>query len=304
MRKKTLKFIRFIFFIVVLCYMLYDTNFISDIKGETRKVSKETDILEKSDVENKLEVQFIDVGQADSILIKQDDKYMLIDAGNNEDGNLLVNYFKELGITSFEHVVATHAHEDHIGGMDDIINNFDVKNFYMPDVLTTTKTFEDMLDALENNNKVYAVLKDGEEFNLNSANFKTIHIGNDEDDLNDTSIILKLTYQDISFLFTGDATKNVEEKILDKNLESVILKVSHHGSSYSNSKEFIDKVNPKYAVIEVGENNKYDHPHSNVLTEFNKRNIQVYRTDKNGTVIIKSDGKNINIETIDTNTNG
>ena len=304
MKRKTKKFIRFIFFIIFVCYVMYDSNFLNEIKGEVSTVNKQTDIVENHDIENKLEVQFIDVGQADSILIRQDNKYMLIDAGNNDDGKLLVSYFKELGITSFEHVVATHAHEDHIGGMDDIINNFEVKNFYMPDVLTTTKTFEDMLNALEYKNKVYTVLKDDETFKLNDANLKTIFIGNNEEDLNDTSIVLKLSYQDISFLFTGDATKNVETKILDKELQSTVLKVGHHGSSYSNSKEFIDKVEPKYAVIEVGENNKYNHPHSSVLKQFDKRNIKTYRTDKDGTIIFTSDGKNLNIRSIKTDTNG
>lgn len=303
MKKKYVKFIRFIFFIAVMCYVVYDANFINELKGEVSKVSKETDIIEKNDIENNLEVQFIDVGQADSILIKQNDKYMLIDAGNNEDGKLLVDYFKNIGITSFEHVVATHAHEDHLGGMDDIINNFDVRNYYMPDVLTTTKTFEDVLDALEDNNKVYTVLKEGETFNLSDASFKTIFIGNDGEDLNDTSIVLKLSYQDISFLFTGDATKNVEDKILLKDIESTVLKVGHHGSSYSNSKEFINKVDPLYAVISAGKDNSYNHPHKEVLNILNKNDIKIYRTDESGTIIFSTDGKNINIRIEKTNTN-
>lgn len=302
--KKYKKYLRILVFIITLIYIIYDTNFVSELKGEVSKVSKQTDIIEKYNIENKLEVQFIDVGQADSILIKQTDKYMLIDAGNNEDGALLVNYFKSMGITSFEHVVATHAHEDHIGGMDDIINNFDVKNFYMPDVLTTTKTFEDVLNALENNNKFYTVLKEDETFNLNEAIFSTIYIGNDEEDLNDTSIVLKLKYQDIKFLFTGDATKKVEEKILNKDIKSDVLKVGHHGSTYSNSKEFIDKVNPKYGVIQVGKDNSYKHPHKEVLNILNKNDIKIYRTDESGTIIFTSDGKKLNIKTIKTNTNG
>ena len=304
MKRKIKKIIEILFFIIAICYWVCDSNIISDLKGEVSTVSKQEDIAVNNNIKNDLEVQFIDVGQADSILIKQFDKYMLIDAGNNEDGNLLVNYFKSLGITSFEYVVATHAHEDHIGGIDDIINNFEVNNFYMPDVLTTTKTFEDMLNALENNNKVYTVLKDEEVFKLNDASFRTIHIGNNEDDLNDTSIVLKMNYKDISFLFTGDATKNVEDKILDKDITCDVLKVGHHGSSYSNSKSFINRVNPKYAVIEVGENNKYNHPHSEVLKDFEKRSIKTYRTDKDGTIIFISDGKNLNIKTTSTDTNG
>ena len=204
-----------------------------------------------------VEVSFLDVGQADSILISSNDEYMLIDAGNNSDGPLLVKYFQNLGIQEFKYVVGTHPHEDHIGGLDDIINSFNIDKIYLPDAITTTKTFEDVLDAIDNKNKTYTVPKIDSTFNLGNATFKVIYTGTDTSDLNNTSIVLKMTYKNISFLFTGDTTSKNEQKILNKDIKSTVLKVGHHGSKYSTSSAFLDKVNPKYAIIEVGQNNIY-----------------------------------------------
>ena len=302
-QKNIKKTINFVVAIIVIFIIVFKTDFLSDIKN-TASVSNAINSSEKLDVTDDLKVYFIDVGQADCIYINQGNYNMLIDAGNNEDGEKLVNYFKSLNINEFNYVVATHPHEDHIGGMDDIINNFKIDNFYMPDKLSTSKTFEDVLDALSNNNLNYHVPEKGENFNLGDALFKVIYSGDDTNDINDSSIILKMLYGSNSFLFTGDATSNVEKIILNDDIKSDVLKVAHHGSDYSTTDEFLDKVSPGYAVISVGENNSYNHPSSSTLDKLNKRNIKLYRTDLNGTIIFTSDGENINIETIKTDTNG
>ena len=160
--------------------------------------------------EDRLEVTFIDVGQADSILLENEGQYMLVDAGNNEDGPKLVTYLQGLGITDFSYVVGTHPHEDHIGGLDDIIKNFNIKTFYMPDVITTTKTFEEVLDALESKNIALSIPNKNDTFNLGDATVKVLYVGTEEEsDLNDTSIVLKVTYQNVSFLLTVDASTKV-----------------------------------------------------------------------------------------------
>ena len=229
---------------------------------------------------------------------------MLIDAGNNEDGEKLVNYFNSIGIKKFDYVVGTHAHEDHIGGMDDIINNFDIGTFYMPDTITTTKTFEDVLDALENKQIAFNTPETDKTFDFSNTKITTLYTGTNTSDLNNTSIVLRLDYGSNCFVFTGDATSTTENKIVDKNLNCEVLKVGHHGSSYSSSTTFLDKVSPKYAIISVGRDNIYRHPSDITLSKLNDRNIKVYRTDIDGTILMTSDGYNLKINKIKTDTNG
>lgn len=305
MKKKNI--INILIGIAVVFYIIFGTNALDDIKNSTASVinAGEQEAAEVNSGEE-LMVYFLDVGQADSILIRAGNNNMLIDAGNNEDGALIVSYLKELGVEQLDYVVGTHPHEDHIGGMDDIINNFDIETYMMPDVLSTTKTFEEVLTDLSNNNLTYLVPKEGSSYDLGSADVKIIYVGEEGGDLNDASVVLKLTYGDNSFLFTGDATSNVEEELLESNanIKSDVLKVAHHGSDYSSTNEFIDAVNPEYAVISVGKNNSYNHPSLNTLEKFNKRGIKVYRTDEDNTIIFTSNGSDLTITTESTSTNG
>ena len=299
--KKIRKIISIIIGIIIVLFILLNGDFISNA---TASVSNINNSNENNNVDGSLSVHFIDVGQGDCIYINQGEYNMLIDAGNNEDGEKLVSYLKSLNVNGFDYVIGTHPHEDHIGGMDDIINNFEIENYYMPDKLSTTKTFEDVLDALDAKGLSYNVPKIDDEFKLGDATFKVIYSGDDTNDINDSSIVLKMTYGDNTFLFTGDATSNVEEIILNKDIKSDVLKVAHHGSSYSSTTEFLDKVDPKYAIISVGTNNSYNHPASITLQKLSNRDIKVYRTDLDGTIIFTSDGTNLSVQTKKTDTNG
>lgn len=294
-KKKNNKFFRLILIILTIIYSLYFIDIDSTYSMDNTNF-----------VNSNLIVSYLDVGQADSILIENNNEYMLIDAGNNNDGELLVKYFKEKEINEFKYVVGTHPHEDHIGGMDDIINNFDVGTIYIPDAITTTKTFLDVLDAIDNKDKTYKVPKINETFMLGEALITVLYTGNDVRDLNNTSIVLRLDFGNTSYLFTGDATDKSEEILLNNNanIDVDVLKVGHHGSKYSTTNNFLNKVSPKYAIISVGKDNNYNHPEDIILKRLNDTNIEVHRTDLEGTIIVSSDGKNIKINNIDTNLDG
>lgn len=303
--KKLNKLIRIIIGLVILIVVIIQGNLFDNVSNATASIndSAKSDKIDAKVKEN-FSVSFIDVGQADSVLIRNGNYNMLIDAGNNEDGEKLVNYFKSLGIEEFTYVFATHPHEDHIGGMDDIINNFKIDNYYMSNKLSTTKTFMDVLDALDGRNLKYTVPNKGDTLKLGDANIKVIYPGDDKSNINDSSIVLKITYGKNSFLLTGDATSNVERKIYNEDIKSDVLKVAHHGSSYSSTDVFLDRVKPYYAVISAGKNNIYNHPSNKTLEKLNKRNIKVYRTDLDGTIVFISDGDNLSVKALKTDTNG
>jgi len=243
-----------------------------------------------------LKVHFIDVGQGDCILIEDGTSAMLIDAGNPENGPDIVSYIKKLGINRLDFVIATHPHADHIGGMADVINAFDIGKLIMPKVEHTTRTFENLLLTIRNKGLKITAPVPGTEYRLGNTSF-TILAPNSSSykNLNDYSVVVRLTYGSTSFLFTGDAEQTSEKEILAKgyNIKSDVLKVGHHGSKTSTTTRFLDAVSPRYAVMCVGANNQYGHPAPETLSKLAERGIKVYRTDEAGTIIATSDGKSI-----------
>lgn len=236
------------------------------------------------------------MGQGDSTIIEQNGHYMLIDAGTNECEKDLVSYIDSLGITKFDYIIATHAHEDHIGSMDAVINKYDVDKILFAKHTTTTKTFENFVMAVKNKGlKLYAPSVN-EEFVFQDSKFVILAPNSDKyEEINDYSIVTKVIYGDTSYLFTGDAENLSESEMLNKNLDlsADVLKVGHHGSNSSTSQTFLNAVNPKYAVISVGKDNDYNHPSTKVTNRLQTKNITTYRTDKLGTIILTSDGENI-----------
>lgn len=244
-------------------------------------------------VSSNLKIYYLDVGQADSTLLINNGKTMLIDTGNYDDSKFVIGYLNNLGIKKIDYLIGTHPHEDHIGSMASIIKNFDIDKIYMPDVVTTTSFFENVLIEVKNKGYFIETPKEGDSFNLGEAVVDVLYLDNDEDNFNDDSIILRVKFGSNKFLFMGDASSKVEEKILNKNLSADILKVGHHGSSTSTSNEFLKYVNPKYAIISVEKNNSYGHPSELVLKKLNDKNISILRTDECGTIVVESDGNNI-----------
>lgn len=246
-----------------------------------------------------LEVQFIDVNQADCTLIKMPDgKNMLIDAGNNSDGEYLTEYLKDEGIEKIDYLIGSHPHADHIGGLDDIIENFEIGTIYMPAVTTNTQTFEEVLQAIKDKGMKIETATAGKKvlYGEVSAEFLS-PAGDYYEELNDYSAVLKLTYGNKSFLFMGDAEILAEKEMIQKfDLKSDVLKLGHHGSGTSSHTEFLKAVSPEVAVISVGKNNDYGHPHKEVLKRIKNLGIKVYRTDLNGIVTVYCDGKNFEVK--------
>ncbi len=248
-------------------------------------------------VKEQVEVHFIDVGQADAILIKSLNEFMLIDAGNNADSNLIINYLEEFNITELEYVIATHPHEDHIGSLDTIINNFEIKNLIMPEISQNTKAFEDVITAIENKGLEITAPKVGEKYTLGNTEFIIIAPNRLSygDNINNYSVGIRLICGENSFIFTGDAEAEAESDIINTgiSLKADVLKLGHHGSSSSSSETFIKAVSPNYAVIMCGEDNSYGHPHQETLERLKRNNIQLFRTDLQGSIIAISDGNKI-----------
>lgn len=253
-----------------------------------------------------MKIHYIDVGQGDSELIQVDGKNILIDAGTSDLKSL--NYLKTLGITTLDYVIVTHPHEDHLGSMDDIINAFDIGTFYSPKVTTTTKAYENMINALKSKNLKLTVPKVGDQLTIGNATLTFLAPNSDKyEDLNNYSIVCKLKYGNNSFLFDGDAETLSESEILAKQLDiqADVIKLGHHGSESSTSQTFLDKVNPKYAIISCGKNNDYGHPHQVTLDKLNAKEIKTFRTDLNGTIITTSNGTDItfNVNPVDNSVN-
>ncbi len=248
---------------------------------------------------NEMKIHFIDVGQGDAILIESNKHYMLIDAGENNKGSDVVNYLKDKGVNKLDYVLGTHPHSDHIGGLDTIINSFTIDKVIMPDITHTTKTFEDVLDAIANRNLKITKAVVGNRYSIGSASFIIISPNDTTySDLNNYSVGIKLTNGNNSFLLAGDAEELSEEEMMKNgiDLSADVLKLGHHGSSYSSSSNFLDVVSPTYAMICVGTDNQYNHPNIDTLQKMVDRNIQIFRTDKQGTVIFTSDGERVIVD--------
>lgn len=235
---------------------------------------------------------------------------MLIDAGDNEDGPLLVKYIKRLGIRKIDYLIGTHVHEDHIGGMDNIIKEFEIGEIYIP--YTTNKSkrkfYEDVINEVKQKELSINYKKAGDKFGLGEAKCEIKSIDNSDpassSKINSTSIVIQMEANNNKYLFMGDAEDNVEtnSKITWEDID--VLKVGHHGSDTSSTEQFINKVLPEMAIISVNSNtNSYGHPSETVIKRLQDKEFEIYRTDMNGTILLINENGTNKVQMLDTKVN-
>ncbi len=261
-----------------------------------------TQNINNAENNNDFSIHFIDVGQGDCTLVICDDMALLIDAGENGHETEILNYLRSLKIDKLDYIIATHQHSDHIGGIPEVLEEYEADNIIMPRLTKaqtpTNSTYTAFLKALQESDAKIISAKPGLKYSLGDAKFEILGpVTDDCEDINSMSAVTKITYGENSFIVTGDAEKDEELEIIENgaNLDCDVLRVGHHGSSTSSCKDFLDAVSPEICVISCGANNDYGHPHDKVVNRLAKYTDEVYRTDICGSIVMTSDGENIEI---------
>ena len=242
-----------------------------------------------------LTVHYIDVGQADCALLACGGEFMLIDGGNVEDGQLVVSYLEQQGVSELKAVICTHAHEDHVGGLPAVLAVYPTRAVYSPTTTYASKCFDDFMRYVDQQRLTVTLPVPGDGFDLGGARVTILGPVKDYPDTNNTSIVTRVDFGETSFLFTGDMEQEAENDLIEAgaNLRCDVLKVGHHGSNTSSGYRFLYEAEPEYGVISVGEGNTYGHPHEEPLSRLLHAGVTIFRTDYLGTVVARSDGAEI-----------
>ena len=294
--KKNIKRNFFEILIILLAFLIINNqDKIKNLFNQNNNQNQNDYINTNNDL---LKVHYLDVGQGDSIFVElPNNETMLIDAAESYQSENIINYLKNLNYQKIDYVIGTHPHTDHIGGLKNIINTFEIGKIYMPKVISTTKTYESLLMAIKDKNLKINTAKAGTSIIDTDALKINILAPNNSiyTELNNYSVVTKITYGTTKFLFMGDAEKLSENEIKE-NVTADVIKIGHHGSNTSSSIDFIKKVNAKYGIISVGLNNKYNLPKEETITNWENSGTKIYLTSTNGTIRASSDGTNIKIE--------
>lgn len=294
--KKNIKRNFFEILIILLAFLIINNqDKIKNLFNQNNNQNQNDYINTNNDL---LKVHYLDVGQGDSIFIElPNNETMLIDAAESYQSENIINYLKNLNYKKIDYVIGTHPHTDHIGGLKDIINTFEIGKIYMPKVVSTTKTYESLLMAIKDKNLKINTAKAGTSIiDTDALKINILAPTNSTyTELNNYSVVTKITYGTTKFLFMGDAEKLSENEIKE-NVTADVIKIGHHGSNTSSSIDFIKKVNAKYGIISVGLNNKYNLPKEEIITNWENSGTKIYLTSINGTITASSDGTNIKIE--------
>lgn len=309
--KKTFKPLIYILGLIIVAFGVYFGIFDNPFTQLGDDPSKELGAVAQVN-EGDIQVHMIDVGQADCLLVRIPDngtvKNILIDAGTSEgySAQTVEKYLDSCGIKEIEYFIITHPHLDHIGAADEVINGYTVKNVIIPDCEYGTSSWAKVLTAIDTRNVNTIFSEVGKTYSVGEASFRILAPAKsmllEGGDANNFSVVVRLTYGENSFMFTGDAHVQSESEILktftDDELKCDVLKIGHHGSSTSSSQLFLDAVDPDIVLMSLGKDNEYGHPHKETMAKLNKMNLTLLRTDEEGSVILVSDGKTISRLTI------
>ncbi len=252
--------------------------------------------------DSSFKIHFVDVGQGDCTLVESNGEYLLIDAGENGHETEVLNYLRSTGIEKLDYIIATHQHSDHIGGIPEVLEEYECDNIIMPRLTKaqtpTNSTYTAFLKAVQASEAKVISAKPGLSYALGGATFEILGpVTDDAEDINSMSAVTKITYGENSFLITGDAETEEELEIIDNgaDLDCDVLRAGHHGSSTSSCKDFLNAVTPEICVISCGADNDYGHPHDKAVNRIKKHTEEIYRTDICGSIVMSSDGENIDI---------
>ncbi|HGT1445193.1 TPA: ComEC/Rec2 family competence protein [Clostridioides difficile] len=247
------------------------------------------------DKKSLLSIHMIDVGQGDSILVQTPtNKNILIDGGDEDSENIIISYLRQKRIKTIDIIIATHSDSDHIGSLDNIIKKFNVNSIYMPEQSTDSEAYQNLINSCTDKNLSIQHLYKNDVLNIdNNINIYVLSPSYIQEESNLNSIVFKLTFNDNSFLFMGDAEEENEKEILHSfKLNNInFIKIGHHGSNSSSSLEFIKKISPDIAAISCGYKNQYGHPHREVINNLKQNHVSIYRTDRIGDIVFYSDGE-------------
>ena len=275
-------------------------GYIEEADALLEKVPDAETVIKDWTTENKdvddVSIHFIDVGQADCIFVQDGEDTMLIDVGNRDDDVVVTQYLDGLGIEQIDYFIATHPHEDHIGCAATILRLYDIDTMIKSEAENDTACYKSMMEQAEESNVKIEISEPGETYSLGNGEFQILGpITADKDELNNNSVVIRYQYGETTFLFTGDAERDEELEILDAgyDVSADVLKVGHHGSSSSTTYPWLRAVAPQYAVISCGKDNSYGHPHEETLSKLRDAEVEILRTDKNGTIVFTTDGTSL-----------